>query len=199
MSNVVVARNSTAEPLLPNGKLYTFERSLRNTLLWKMIPLELLLALILLAKSGMKMTQQLGLEVPELLDLALELCFLPIPHLPFSQMDPLSYSFLSFLHFLFPFVLPFLFSTPLGKRTLSINRRLVRSRWGIWDSLEERRKKKKSWNYLRSASYAVKLETERMKAKYVSSTMSVWGYCDILTSQEKCHFTPCWLGCGVSI
>lgn len=197
MSNVVVARNSTAEPLLLNGKLYTFERSLRNTLPWKMMPLELLLALILLANSGTKMTQQSGLEVPELLDLPRELCFLPIPHLPFSDGP---------FVFLFPILSSFsffcssfsLFHPPLGKRTLSIKRRLVRSRWG--DGIyQKKNKKKKVGNYLRSASYAVKLETERTKAKYVSSTMSVWGYCDILTSREKCHFTPCWLGCGVSI
>lgn len=114
MSNVVVARNSTVEPLLPNGKLYTFERSLRNTLPWKMMPLELLLALILLAKSGTKMTQQSGLEVPGLLDLPRELCFLPIPS-SFSFFFCSSFS---------------LFHPPLGERTLSIKRRLIRSRMG---------------------------------------------------------------------
>lgn len=115
-------------------------------------------------------------------------------------MDPLSSSFLSFLHFLFSFVLPFLFSIPLWENELSRSRDALSEADGGWDlPEEEEEEEKKVGNYLRSASYAVKLETERTKAKYVSSTMSVWGYCDILTSREKCHFTPCWLGCGVSI
>lgn len=75
MSNVVVAHNSIVEQLLPNGKLYTSERSLRSTLPWKIMLLELHLALILLANSGTKMTQQSELEVPELLDLPQESCY----------------------------------------------------------------------------------------------------------------------------
>lgn len=141
MSNVVVARNSTAEPLLLNGKLYTFERSLRNTLPWKMMPLELLLALILLANSGTKMTQQSGLEVPELLDLPRELCFLPIPHLPFSD-GPFVFLFPILSSFSFFFCSSFsFFHPPLGKRTLSIKKRLIRSRWG--DGIYQKKKKKK--------------------------------------------------------
>lgn len=114
MSNVVVAHNSIVEQLLPNGKLYTSERSLRSTLPWKIMLLELHLALILLANSGTKMTQQSELEVPELLDLPQESC----------------YSFLLLLFFFLFFFLNSPSGSFSGKRTYSIGRRFTRSIWG---------------------------------------------------------------------
>lgn len=109
---------------------------------------------------------------------------------------PLSYPFFIFFFLLF---FLFFFPSPSGKTNSLDQETPYQKQMGRWDLPEEEEEEKKVGNYLRSTSYAVKLETERTKAKYVSSTISVWGYCDILTSREKCHFTPCWLGCGVSI
>lgn len=148
MSNVVVARNSTVEPLLPNGKLYTFERSLRNTPPWKAMLLELVLALTLLANSGTKMTQQSGLEAPELPDLPRELNFSPNFSSVFLRWPPclpLSYLFFNSLLLLF-FI--FSFSLPSGKTNSLDQTTSYQKQMGRWDLLEEG---EKIGNYLRSA------------------------------------------------